>query len=40
LKVSAEEKAKSSGKDEKKEYALSDDETETIEKNLRSLGYI
>ena len=28
------------GKEEKKEYALSDDEEKIIEKNLRSLGYI
>ena len=40
LKVSDEDKAKATGKDGKKEYALSDDEEEVLEKNLRSLGYI
>jgi predicted AlkP superfamily phosphohydrolase/phosphomutase len=34
------DEAKPSGKGEKKEYALSNEEEEVIEKNLRSLGYI
>ena len=38
--LSADGKGGSSGKDDKKEYKLSDDEEAIIEKNLRSLGYI
>jgi len=40
LKTNTEEKAGLPGKDDRKEYKLSDEEEATIEKNLRSLGYI